>query len=301
MSALREKPLPAVSVGVLESLFQHRLLSTRQVHALHTPRTSIRWTQRLLRTLGLRRLVASITHRGPARLWFLTPEGATAVQLLPTREEPRSRVPTAEQAAGPLRAHTLAVNDVGVAFVSAARARGDECGPLSWRHEIAHPIGKTPGQRGGEQLVADALLSYLRRDAGAVTLEQRFLELDRGTMPVHGLVEKLARYARLHHHPDPEGGGPLWRRHYPSFPEVLVVFAGQPLETLTQRRQTTIALALQRPELQAARAVEVSFCLLEELRRDGPFAPIFLRLSNPQRWVNWLDPDVESDDRRPQR
>lgn len=291
MSTLSEKPLPAVAVDVLESLGQHRLLGTRQVHALHTPRTSIRWTQQLLRTLRLRGLVASITHRGPARLWFLTPDGAAAVQLLPTREEPRSRAFTPEQAAGPLRAHTLAVNDVGVAFVTAARAQGDECGPLSWRHEIAHPIGKTPGQRGGEQLVADALLSYLRRDNGGVVLEQRFVELDRGTMPVRGLVEKLDRYARLHRHADAEGGGPLWRQRYPIFPEVLVVFAGRPTDALLRRRQTTIALARQRPQLQTERGMQVSFCLLESLLRDGPFAPVFLRLCAPQRWSSWLAPD----------
>lgn len=297
MSALSEKPLPAVAVDVLESLGQHRLLGTRQVHALHTPRTSIRWTQKLLRTLRLRGLVDSITHRGPTRLWFLTPDGAAAVRLLPTREEPRSRATTPEQAAGPLRAHTLAVNDVGVAFVTAARARGDECGPLSWRHEVAHPIGATPGKRGGEQLVADALLSYLRRAGGGVVLEQRFVELDRGTMPVHGLVEKLNRYARLSHYPDPDGSGPLWRRHYSVLPEVLVVFTGQPSGALVSRRQTTIALALQRSQLRSDRGVRVSFCLLDELVRDGPFAPLFLRLAEPLRWSTWLAPDNHGADR----
>lgn len=37
------------------------------------------------------------------------------------------------EAAGPLRAHTLAVNEVGIAFLRAARERGEECGPHSWR------------------------------------------------------------------------------------------------------------------------------------------------------------------------
>lgn len=291
MTAGDEQPLPAVAVEMLESVAQHRLLRTRQIHALHTPRTSIRWTQMLLRMLHRRGLVAAITDSGPRLLWFLTPDGADAVRLLPTREESRSRAFTSGQAAGPLRAHTLAVNDVGVAFVQAARVRGDECGPLSWRHEIAHPIGTTPGRRGGEQLVADALLSYLRRDANGVALEQRFVELDRGTMPVRGLVEKLDRYARLHHHPDPDGGGPLWRRHYPGFPEVLVVFAGRPTDALISRRQTTIALARQHPQLQTEGGVRVSFCLLESLRREGPFGPVFLRLPDPQRWSSWLGPE----------
>ena len=60
-----------------------------------------------------------------------------------------------EQAAGPLQQHTLGVNDVGTAFVKAARARGDECDPFSWRHEIAHPLGPPPGRRKPDQLIAE--------------------------------------------------------------------------------------------------------------------------------------------------
>lgn len=45
----------------------------------------------------------------------------------------------ADGAAGPLQAHTLAVNDAAICFIEAARGRGDEFGPFAWRHEIYHP------------------------------------------------------------------------------------------------------------------------------------------------------------------
>ncbi len=78
----------------------------------------------------------------------------------------------------------------------AARARGDECGPLAWRHEIAHPIGPAPGRRTPEQLIADALLTYQRNQPdGTTSFHYRFIELDRATMPVDDLAAKLARYA----------------------------------------------------------------------------------------------------------
>lgn len=284
------RPLPAVAVAVMESLYQHRLLSTAQIHTLHTPRASVRWTQRLLHALAGRGLAAYTHGRGPGRLWYLTAAGADAVEIIPTRAETRRRIPTADQAAGQLRAHTLAVNQVAIAFVVAARERDDECGPLSWRHEIAHPIAGAPGRRGGEQLVADALLSYLHTHPdGSVALEQRFIELDRGTIPAHALAAKLARYARLHRHRDPATGVPLWRRHYQAFPNVLVVLADQPRRALEHRRQTMIALCHQYPELHTPPEPRIAFCLLDEIAAEGPFAAIFLTLADPPRWVTWLN------------
>lgn len=40
----------------------------------------------------------------------------------------------------------------------------------------------------------NALITYLTADAGTVSQRQRFLELDRGTMPVEALVGKLRAY-----------------------------------------------------------------------------------------------------------
>jgi hypothetical protein len=78
------------------------------------------------------------------RQFFVTAAGADAVALLGSRTEMRRTVVRPEQAAGPLRRHTQGVNDTGIAFVVAARERGDDCSPWSWRHEIAHPIGTRP-------------------------------------------------------------------------------------------------------------------------------------------------------------
>ncbi len=174
-------------------------------------------------------LVDAARLPGGLGLWFLTELGTEAIELIPSRPERRRKQITHAQATGPLRHHALAVNEVGLAFVRAARARGDECGPLAWRHEIAHPIGPAPGRRTPEQLIADALLTYQRNQPdGTTTFHYRFIELDRATMPVDDLAAKLARYATLYHHTLPPTGPtdrprPLWTHSYAIFPAVLLV------------------------------------------------------------------------------
>jgi len=153
--------LPEVSTEILMSLYQHRLLATTQVHLMHTPGSSRRWAEHVLAQLvrcGLTEFVRP--GRNAPRLHYLTSAGVRAVEQIPTRVEMRRKLITPEQAVGPLWRHTLAVNDTGIAFMQAARSRGDDCGPLSWRHEIAHRI-PAPGRRAGEQVISDLLLTYL--------------------------------------------------------------------------------------------------------------------------------------------
>jgi hypothetical protein len=285
--------LPAVAVRVLESLHQHRVLTARQIHALHTPAASLRWAQQILTQLHKRGL-AEYAHgpRGLA-LWFLTTQGADTIQSAGTLAEPRRRLTTPAQAAGPLRAHTLAVNDTGIAFVKAAREHGgDGCGPLSWRHEIAHPYTAGRGRNGTHLVIADALLSYLQAAPDeSLILHQRFIELDRGTIPPDQLAAKLARYAQLNHYSPandtPEG--PLWRAYYRTFPPVLVVLADQTPAAARRRVQKTIALYRSDPSQGRYGTVPTSFTTLTELTARGPFAPIFIPAEQPDHFTDWLD------------
>lgn len=130
----------------------------------------------------------------------------------------------AAAAAGPLRAHTLAVNDAAICFLKAARERGDEFGPFSWRQEVAHPMSRGRDRR-HRALFADAVLTYMRPEDDETVLEQCFLELHRATLSVDRLVAELSRYAQLYRATDAEGR-PLWRDHYPVFPRALCVLTG---------------------------------------------------------------------------
>jgi hypothetical protein len=144
------QPLRALELALLESIYAHRLLSTTQLDALHAT-CDLRHTRRLLARLRRRVL------------------------------------PTPEGAAGALQSHTLAVNDVGVAFAVWARRRGHECRPLGWTNEVAHRFGDTRG----DLLVADALLHYTATLDGRVALLSRFVELDRATMSTQEVGAKL--------------------------------------------------------------------------------------------------------------
>jgi len=83
---------------------------------------------------------------GRIRLWFVTETGARLAQDAGALSDP-PKVLTAEQAAGQLHAHTLAVSDAAICFLSATRERADEFGPLSWRHEVSHPLSLGRGRR----------------------------------------------------------------------------------------------------------------------------------------------------------
>jgi len=291
--AAGDRPLPSVATEVLAGIYQHRLLSTKQLHALYTPHSKPRWTRRVLGLLAERRLVDRAQGPGSLSLWFLTEYGAETVETAGPRAEPRRRLVGAAQAEGPLRKHTLAVNDVGIAFVRAARERGDECGPESWRHEIAHPISLARARRPAEMAVADALLTYLQagRD-GSLALHQRWIELDRGTArPAEHLAAKISAYTRLRYFAltgSEESGEPLWRSSYRSWPHLLIVLAGQSPERMRLRIQRTLVLHQSDPANRAGAAIPLAFVALEDLQRQGPFAAIFTAAEHPTQPVDWL-------------
>jgi len=279
-------PLPAKAVDVLTSLAAHRVLSTPQVGAIHSPRASLRWAQRLLvrlRAAGLADYVEADHAR--RRLWHATERG---VRLAGEAGALEGDPPVgAEFAAGPLAAHTLAVNEAAICFLRAAAERGDDFGPLAWRHEVFHPISRGRGRR-RRSLVADAVFTYLRQDGEEIAIEQRFLEADRATLSVDRLVRELARYAELYRAKETKGTEPLWRASYPVFPQVHCVLTGAPRRALSRRRSTACVLLASDPLISRTPEVAILICLLEDLRREGPFAPVFRGVRDPSQSVDWL-------------
>jgi hypothetical protein len=277
-------PVAPVRHEVLQSVYVHRLLSTTQVHALHAPHTSRRWIQGVLAGLERDRYLDRVTTaRARQALWFVTDQGAEACEGSGVPSRPYRM--TSERAAGPLQAHTLAVNEVGLAFVAAARERGDDFDAWSWRHESAHPLGEREGK--GEVVIADAVLDYTAHGDGTVLC--RFLELDRATMPLRELEAKLTAYARLYQFRPKVGG---WRAYYPQWPKVLIVFCGKPAPALERRMRSLLELVASNRNLGDVHDPESDFdiflTLLEDLRRTGPFSPVFWRPGSPQTPVDVL-------------
>jgi hypothetical protein len=286
MSGTSKLTVPLASTEVLASLAQHRVLSTPQIGAIHFPDRGPRWVQMVLARLADAGLTTFVPSQGaagaPRRLWHVTERGARAALDAGLLEE-MPRLLDAEAASGPLQAHTLAVNDAAICFLQSARQRGDEFGPLAWRHEVMHRLGS--GRRSGS-LFADAVLTYLRLTDSEIVVEQRFLELDRATLSVDRLAAELACYGRLLRAEGREGE-PLWRLQYPSFPPVICVLAGASRAVLERRRDTALAVIQSDPQLSGTPEVAIRICLAEDLAERGPFAPIFLERDTSQT-VNWL-------------
>jgi hypothetical protein len=288
--------LPEATAEIIASLGEHRVLSTEQVQTIHLPGRTLRRTQQILAGIEEAGLIHHVDTRiAPRRLWFVSERGA-ALAFEVAGLETQPRVLQASDAAGPLRAHTFAVNDAAICFLKAARERGDEFGPLSWRQEVAHPMSRGRGRR-RRTLFADAAFTYLRPEDNETVLELRFLELDRATLSVDRLVAELSRYAQLYRATDAEGQ-PLWRNRYPVFPQVLCVLAGASRKALTTRRTFALMLLREHPAMAQARGeVSICFCRLEDLQRKGPFAPIFREVRDHERAVDWLgnSPDDEEE------
>ncbi|MBS1675794.1 MAG: replication-relaxation family protein [Actinobacteria bacterium] len=273
-------------IEALASLAQHRVLTTAQVHAMHLPGRRVRQAQRLMAELGGEGLVDRAVGLGAQRVWFATARGIEAVRSAGALEgEPP--LLDRRSAAGRLMAHTLAVNDVGIAFMVAARERGEEFGALSWRHEVAHPLSAPARRRRRRWKAADAVLTYLRSEGSETVVEQRFLELDRATRPAEGLARELALYGRLRRAEGP-GGRPLWRDRFPAFPSVLCVLAGSRADLLRRRRDAVSAFLRADPEIGSSAQPPIRIGLLEDLCASGPFAPVFEEAREPGREIDWL-------------
>jgi hypothetical protein len=289
----RTRPLRDLELDVLESIYTHRLLTTVQLRQLHTPAgetRGLRWMQRVTAHLHRRGLLDWVRHRDQPRLncWYTTGEGADVIDAAGAGRAGRRVLLTPESAGGMLQRHTLAVNDTGIAFSRWARRHGHDCDHRSWRHEVAHRVADGPA--GGELLVADAVLHYAVHAKGRTTLVYRFIELDRATMTVQQLGEKLRGYVRYAgyrpRHPDEASLG--WRRRYPGLPGVVVVLDGKPRPVLERRAAMLAAMARVDPLLRDAEAPTIVMCLLEDLQEHGPFAGVFRCIQAPRETVDLL-------------
>ncbi|MDQ0847641.1 replication-relaxation family protein [Streptomyces sp. V1I6] len=299
--------LGQIAQQAAQVLYQHRLVSTRQLHQLITPHhTRTEYLRRQLHTLREAGLAANVGRRKSGQtelLWWLTEKGAHAVEsvgLLPQR--PYRMSP--EAALGPLQEHTLATVDSGLAFVDWARRLGHECGPLDWTPETAHYY--RDDARPGEdlRLVPDAVVNYVHTDNAAKqrTLLTFFIEVDRTQMTVARLAQKLHAYAAYYEYipQQPAGRGaktgrkttitPAWRYRYPAFPRLLMVLTGAPDSRLARRIADLRSLAASDLALTST-GLRAGVTTLGQLQHRGPFAPIFTPVLGPADPVDaWLRP-----------
>ncbi|MFE1776392.1 replication-relaxation family protein [Streptomyces sp. NPDC059008] len=279
----------ATGQQVLYILYQHRLVSTGQLHRLILGNAE--YLRRQLRTLRTDNLVGSVQYRRHGQrelLWWLTEDGAESVEatgLLPRRPYRMSR----QAAVGPLQNHTLATVETGIAFITHAARLGHECGPLDWSPETAHHYRSD--DRPGEDLtlIPDAVLSYVHTDKDQRTLLTLFIEVDRTQMTVARLAHKLHAYAAYHSYtPQPANRAarknpttrPAWRSRYPLYPRVLFVLTGASPARLKRRIADLRSLAAADHDLTAA-GIRAGVTTLDELRERGPFAPIFTPVLGP--------------------
>ncbi|ESP95681.1 replication-relaxation family protein [Streptomyces albidoflavus] len=248
--------LGQVAQQAAQVLYQHRLVSTRQLHRLITPHhTRSEHLRRQLHTLREAGLAETVGRRRSGQtdlLWWLTEKGATAVEsagLLPQR--PYRMSP--EAALGRLQDHTLATVETGLAMVGWARRLAHECGPLDWSPETAHHYRDEA--RPGEDLalIPDAVLDYVHTDAEqhTRTLLTYFAEVDRTQMTIARLAQKLHAYATYRTYtptqPGPRGARATrrpteaWRSRYPAFPGFSSSSPAPPRPASTAGRRTCAA------------------------------------------------------------
>ncbi|GLY38983.1 hypothetical protein Amsp01_050070 [Amycolatopsis sp. NBRC 101858] len=277
--------LDAFQGEALVALYWHRLMSTEQVGRLLAPELAPALLRRKL--AGLRRagFAERIVREHLPGAWFLTSAGADAVEAAGVVDARAYRV-AGPQVARLLQGHALDVVETGLAFVESARRRGDECGPLAWTPEVAHSFQDRAGKRGS--VIADAVLHYVLENAEHGRRSQRtiFIELDRATMPVARLAQKLTAYLRYHDYA-PANGRLAWRSRYPRFPRALIVLSGAAEHVLDRRLADLRAHAHATTGVGAAAGRVVMLATtLPRLRAAGPLAPVASPLLGDDRRVS---------------
>ncbi|MEV4506632.1 replication-relaxation family protein [Streptomyces klenkii] len=296
--------LHALSTSALHVLYQHRVISTDQLRRLLTPgaQRPVYLLRKLneLKAMGLVDQVRAKGHWSGANviqqpfLWFLTEAGAEVVEEAGELVSRPYRV-TPESVASTRQAHTLAVNEAGLAFFEHARRLAHECGPLDWMPEVAHRIRDGQRRFEDDHVIADAVLRYVHLERGRRSMFNLFLEIDRGTMSMARLAAKLTAYGRLYEyvpqHPDRSRRSaaatrPAWQYVYPVFPRLLVILDAERrsvrrslAEQLAARTEDLYSLTRADPRLmRLAAQLSIGVTTLQLLQDKGPFEPIFTPL-----------------------
>ncbi|PSK95530.1 protein involved in plasmid replication-relaxation [Murinocardiopsis flavida] len=275
----------------MQRLFPAHWYVSHRERFLYQPRNRRLRRTRILNRLRGQGLVERI-HRpgGGSSAWFTTDTGAQLVEGRGGVTARRYRM-TPVRAAGPLRDHTLATVEAGLAFLEHARRRGDRLHPLGWTPEVAHR--HRDGSRGAfssRHVISDAVMSYVLRTEAAEYPLWCFLEVDRATMPVHRVAAKIRAYERYRDYvPQLRGRAPrtigeleahAWKQRYgPVFPALLIVLDGAG-ERLLRTRMRDLAAAVRRTEPSYSQRwkLRIGVTLLPWLKDAGPAAGVFLPL-----------------------
>lgn len=260
--APRRSPTTALrryAEAILDALVHHRLLTVAQVHELVMPERKVRWVQTELVELERRGLAARVMH-GPRheRRWFATPDGVVAVHGTAAGHYTMDH----RKAVGPAAAHTLAVNDTGLALLRWARRREHEP-VLSWQHEVAIDTGMK-GRKA--RLVADAAVTWLADTDDGLVHVHRLVEVERCNQATDRVAEKVWAYLAAMEHG-------AWQGRWPVFPTVAIVFCdGGQARPVT--RMSAVFDLLDGVDLGGLRVQLTTF---DQLERRGPFEPVALQ------------------------
>ncbi|NNN34426.1 replication-relaxation family protein [Streptomyces sp. S3(2020)] len=282
----------------LAVLAQYRMTTTEQMHLLIAPEVRIEQTRRRLAKLRDEGLIERITlpQAGRTRVWFATQYGVQVASEWPELREVQPPRLIGDRTAARLRVgHALTVTETGLAFLQDARGRGDVCAPLDWIPEVYHPLGS------GEAVIPDALLYYRRskQNGASWSMLRAFVEVDRATMGPERLAAKLTAYARLYEYiPTPAPGTRRameqppeenWRRRYPLFPRLLFVLDGTGPAGINNRIHALQATARKLVPAPFTQQVRILMAPLTDLLRDGPSAPVWHTVHDPDHTISWMD------------
>ncbi|UQW99128.1 replication-relaxation family protein [Streptomyces sp. RerS4] len=287
-----------LSHRALALIAQHRLLTTTALHRMLTPDTPARKIHNVLVPLREKGLITH-TFLGRQRLQahFLTPTGTQTVATWPElRARGNASAIHSPDSAALLAPHILTGVRAHLAFLTEARARGDEYEPLDWMPEVTHRLPDTGGE---DRLTADAVLHYTTTRPRRIHY-RAFVEIDRSTMSSERLARKLISYARFHDYtPQPVGrrgtvGDPAallaWQRFYPRFPRVLFILTGDSPTTLANRIADLRAMTADHPLVtRLAARVPLGAAILEDIEKAGPQAAVWTPLTGSTESRSWID------------